>query len=163
MIAWHDENYDDNDTTNDYIWTWWSSDDECLLKQWFRITADTRQIVLNTARWGYQHHCATLHSSEHTICATGPYYLPHVCAIVCMTQAIGWAFRARAPWADRHPRRCGTDKRPVCRYPLQALFQWPPNLTIIIFFATQLHNVFQQVSVWTWRRKACMIYTMPKE
>ena len=64
----------------------------------------------------------------------------YVCAIVCMTQAIGWAFRALAPWADRHPRRCGTDKRPVCRYPLQALFQWPPNLTIIIFFAGLDHE-----------------------
>ena len=49
----------------DMMITRWSSDDECLLKQWFRITADTRQIVLNTARWGYQHHCATVHSSEH--------------------------------------------------------------------------------------------------
>ena len=131
--------------------TWWSSDDECLLKQWFRITAtDIRQIVLNTARWG---DTSVVHSSEHTIpfkiwVGTVSFYcctLVYICTIVCkcMTQAIGWAFRGLAAWADsRHPRRCGADKRPVCRFPFRPPFNagLPNPLTIIIFFAGQNHE-----------------------
>ena len=141
IVVWND------DTINDYIVIrWWSCDcdDECLLKQWFRITADIRQIVLNTARWGYQHHC-TVHSSVQRTyrrpCATITYRSArYICTIVCMTQAIGWAFRGLAGWS-RHQTPTTVryrQKAPclVCRSPFgpsfNGLLTWPSSSSLLV-------------------------------
>ena len=112
-------------------------------------------------------------------CATITYRSArYICTIVCMTQAIGSAFRGWSrleQTSDTHDGAAPT-KGPLLgvQIPLWALFQWPPNLTIIIFVIGREHeNWFTMswlqaqlnASVWkkTRRREQCMKNTMPKE
>ena len=78
-------------------------------------------------------------------CATITYRSArYICTIVCMTQAIGSAFRGWSrleQTSDTHDGAAPT-KGPLLgvQIPLWALLQWPPNLTIIILFIGREHE-----------------------
>ena len=126
---------------------WWWESEGLLKQQWFRITSDLRQIVLNTTLNDTRHnHRALLvvlfPLCNRSICAS---LLNHyfswwwyICAIVCMTQGTDRAFRGVAPRADRHPRRWGADKRLVCTNPVGPLSMatYPDQHHLLYLFAT---------------------------